>query len=353
MNMPRVLPLVGVAVAGVLAVKAISGVTALPDMLQGAKAWAEGKVPAKTQDAGAPPASGSSANPVLPPGLSPTLSASPAALAAASAQQSQPAQPKIACTPSAADLAREAGLSPAELAVLQSLQGRRGQLDQREQDLDVQLQLIAAAQAKLDTKLQALASMKTDLQGLLDKADAQKSTEVDRLVIVYSKMKPAAAAQRFTLLDDSVRIPIAAKMKEAALSAIIALMPAPDAKALTEKLAHRFDSKSLNDAKAALAPASATPAAPAPPAIAQAAAQPPATPAAAPTAPADKPKKVAKARPRKAKATAVAANAAAPPAGTPPAKPAAAPANAPAQPPAQAPAAAPATTPAAAPAKSG
>src|SRR5262249_37858500 len=153
----------------------------------------------------------------LPLDLSPKVPGSPAAVAAASAQQSQPQAPRLACGPNAADLAKEAGLSPSELSVLQSLQGRRGQLDQREQDLDVQLQLLAAAQSKLDTKLNALAQMKTEIQALLDKADAQKDAEVDRLVTVYAKMKPAAAAQRFALLDDAVRLPIAAKMKEAAL----------------------------------------------------------------------------------------------------------------------------------------
>jgi flagellar motility protein MotE (MotC chaperone) len=323
MNVPRLLPLVGVAVAGVLAVKMLSGVTALPDMLEGAKAWAEGKAPAKTSDAGAPPASDArSAAPVLPPGLSPAVSASPAAIVAAAAQQNQSTQPKIACSATAADLAREAGLSPAELQILQSLEARRGQLDQREQDLDVQLQLIAAAQAKLDAKLTALASMKGEIQGLLDKADAQKDTEVDRLVTVYSKMKPAAAAQRFTLLDDAVRVPIAARMKEAALSQIIAQMPPADAKALTERLAHRFESKTIADAKAAIAPASSAPGAPtaqgAQPAAGQAANAPAQPPAAA-----DKPKKVAKARPRpKAKpAATVASNAAAPP-GPKPAAPA-------------------------------
>ena len=312
MNVPRLLPLIGVAVAGVIAVKALSGVTALPDLVQGARAWAEGK----TTSASAPPASDAKgAAPVLPPDLSPKGPNTPAAVAAASTQPSQSSMAKIACSPSAADLAREAGLSPSELQVLQSLGTRRGQLDQREQDMDVQLQLLTAAQAKLDAKFTALASMKTDIQGLLDKADAQKDAEADRLVTVYSKMKPAAAAQRMTLLDDSVRIPIAARMKEAALSAILAQMPAPDAKTLTEKLAQRFQSKTLADAKAAIAPPSSTPAATAaqPPAGAAAqAANSPANGAAAP-APA-KPKKLARARAKpKAKPSDVAANAASPP----------------------------------------
>ena len=50
-------------------------------------------------------------------------------------------QPKAVCAPTAAELAKEAGLSPAELNVLQNLGARRGELDQREQDLSTQVAL--------------------------------------------------------------------------------------------------------------------------------------------------------------------------------------------------------------------
>ena len=53
-------------------------------------------------------------------------------------------------------------------------------------------------------------------------------------------MKPKDAAARMAILDDSVRLPIAAKMKERSLSAIVGQMPPQEAKKLTESLAHRF-----------------------------------------------------------------------------------------------------------------
>ena len=40
-NMPRILPLAGVAVVGVLAVNFMSGARTLPDMVSGARAFAE------------------------------------------------------------------------------------------------------------------------------------------------------------------------------------------------------------------------------------------------------------------------------------------------------------------------
>ena len=239
-NVPRILPLVGVAVGGVLAINAMAGAKSLPDLLGGAKAFAEGVAGKKDAKGGeeAPSAEGAG---------------QPAAANA---------PPPRVCAPSADALAKEAGLSPAELRVLQSLGARRGQLDQREQDIDVQLQLLAAAEAKLDAKMKALTGLKGDISGLLGQVDAQKQAEVDRLVTVYQGMKPKDAAARMTLLSDEVRLPIAAKMKERALSQILANMSPADAKVLTERLAARMPNPAVEKGKAAIADNAAAPTAP-------------------------------------------------------------------------------------------
>ena len=319
MRAPRLLPLVGVALGGVLALKALTGVTHLPDLVQGARAFAEGVVPARTAGAGKIPDSSAPKPdpnaPVLPPGLSPKatpLPGSPEAIAAAANLQAQAQPARLSCPTTPADLARDAGLSPAELQVLQSLGSRRGQLDQREQDLDVQVQLLAAAGAKLDVKLQALANMKVELQKLLDAGDQKKAAEIDNLVTVYSKMKARDAADRMTLLDDSVRLPIASRMKAAALSAIIGQMPPAAAKELTEKLAGRFEPKALADARQAVSGKGPAASGIQPPAAqaANTAAAPAPAPDAAPT-PKPAPKKLAKAkRPKARPATQLAANSA-------------------------------------------
>ncbi len=236
-NLPRLLPLVGVAVAGVLAVNALSGARHLPDLLSAARAYAEDASPnsgktAKDKATKDPAAKTAETD---KPAVAPNANGS--AVDAAAVAPSHPAAP--VCAPTAAELAKEAGLSPAELRVLQSLGGRRSALDQREKDMDLQLQLLAAAEAKLTARIATMNGLKTDIQGLLTQADSKQAQEADRLVLVYSAMKPKDAAARMTLIDDSVRIPIAAKMKERVLSAVLAQMAPADAKALTEKLAHR------------------------------------------------------------------------------------------------------------------
>jgi flagellar motility protein MotE (MotC chaperone) len=271
MSAARFLPVVLVVASGALAIRALAGVQALPEMLEGAKAFAEEAAPAKAQAArsgqAAKDKAAVSALLAKPPAVSPSAAVAP-----------PPAPAAPVCAPTPAELAKQAGMSPAELQVLQSLGARRNQLDAREQNLDTQLQLLAAAEAKVDAKLKQLSGLKNDINGMLGQADAKKDAEMQRLVTIYEQMPPAAAAARMTLLDDSVRLPLAAKMNPRKLSAILALMPPADAKSVTEKLADRLGA--ADQARQAMASAS-TPAAPAAPA---AGATPAKAPAAAPAA---------------------------------------------------------------------
>lgn len=235
-SMPRILPLVGIAIGGVVAINAIAGARDLPNLIDGAKAWAEEAAkPAKASKGAKGKADAAAANA--------TAATGDASNTAASGIPGLPPpsiKPQPVCAPTAAELAKEAGLSPAELQVLQNLGARRGELDARENDLSTQMALLAAAEEKLDAKAKALEGLKADVQNLLNQADGREQAEVDRLVKVFEGMKPKDAAPRMVLLDDSIRLPIAAKMKDRALAAILAQMAPADAKKITEGLAKRF-----------------------------------------------------------------------------------------------------------------
>lgn len=283
-RIPRILPLAGVAVAGVLAVNFMAGADTLPRMLSGAKAWAEG-APAKAPEAQSDIAKLAAAKPAV-------------------------------CAPTAAELAKEAGLSPSELRMLQDLGVRRDQLDAQEEGYDTQLQLMAAAGVKLDAKFKSLDALKADIKALLGQADAQQEQEVNRLVAVFSAMKAKDAAAQFRVLDDSTRLPIASKMKERTLAAILAQMPPIEAKKITEQLARRYtQNAAVLAGKQALAPAPEpikTAEAPAAPELKGAPAA-PTTAATPPKAPARTPAKApAKPRPKAKPPTQAAALPAAP-----------------------------------------
>ena len=217
MRAPPLLPLTAIAIGGVLSLAALRNIDAVPKVMQAMTARAEGS--------GAPPAK---------PPAKPSATAKPATSAAAAplpaqtaapgtAAPANPASPIPVCAASPAELAKQAGLSPGELQALQNLSSRRGQLDDRERALE------------------ALTALKAEIQGLLGLGDGKAQGEIDRLVIVYSKMKPKDAGAIMAQLDDKVRIPVAAKMKEKDLAAILSQMPTSEAKKITETLAARFN----------------------------------------------------------------------------------------------------------------
>lgn len=247
---PRLLPLIAVAIGGVLAMKAVGAFEGAPHFLKEAKAHAETAAPGET--AGKPGKAKLGQAPAASPlasaaadGLAPSQPAGaapppPPGIAPTPAPQLIKASTAAVCAPTAAELAKEAGLSPAELRVLQSLQARSGQLDQREQAIQTELALLQAAEVKVDSKIKSLNDLKAQVQGLMGEADEKAQAEIDRLVKIYEEMKPRDAAAVMTQLDDKVRLPVAGKMKERALAAILAQMPPLEAKKLTEKLAGRF-----------------------------------------------------------------------------------------------------------------
>jgi flagellar motility protein MotE (MotC chaperone) len=263
MPMPRLLPLLAVAAGGVLAINAVENG---PGIIGAARSFAEA-APHKSAPADPAAASNAAIAGPLPPDASAQAAPKPAPV----------------CAESPAQLAKEAGISPAELQVIQSLGARRGELDQREQGLSTELALIQAAEAKVDARIATMTALKADMATLVGQLDDKQQAEVDRLVKVYEAMinnKPQDAADRFVLLSDEVRLPIAAKMKERALSAMIAKMSPPEAKRLTESLAARYVAQAAAARQAINPPPVA--AAPPPAPIQTAQATPAPTPAAAP-----------------------------------------------------------------------
>lgn len=276
-NLPRLLPIISVAVGGVLAMKAITSLDVLPDVFHQATAFAADKKasgaapkPAKKAAKGTgevskedDPTESGAVDPSLLTAADASSSAKPAAAEAATAQ------PPV-CATSVKELAAQAGISPNELNILQSLGQRRQELDQREQGLNSREQLIQAADDKLDARVNQLQGLKTQIQALLDQANKTSADDTVRMVKVYESMKPKDAAAVLTTMSDEVRLPIAAGMKDRALAAILGAMTPDAARELTEKLTSRMkatgglqqqlDKMTANGSTAAGASSSAAPA---------------------------------------------------------------------------------------------
>jgi flagellar motility protein MotE (MotC chaperone) len=199
----------------------------------------------------------------------------------AGAAAAAPAAAAAICALTPEQLAQQAGISPAELRIMQSLSARRTELDARDADLASMLPLLATAEQKLDAKVAALEAVKAEVRVLLGQVSEQEKAENERMVAVYSAMRPREAARVMATLDDDVRLPVAAAMRPRSLAAILAQMDPAEARSLTEKLARRFEARQQLAARAAAASATTGPAAgAAAPTAAPAAAAPAATPAA-------------------------------------------------------------------------
>lgn len=239
-NLTRFLPIIGVAVGGVLAMKVITSAGVLPDVFHKAEATAAvahaKDKPAKGGKAGSEKADADDPTNALPPSSAQAIAADSVAKDAAAVAPA----PAPICATSVKQLADEAGVSQGEIQTLQNLGARRQQLDAREAQLNSQTQLMQAAGDKLDSRITQLTALKQQIQALLDQANKAQSDDTNRLIAVYSAMKPQAAAQVLTTMNDEVRLPIAAGMKDRALASILAVMTPDAARELTEKLANRM-----------------------------------------------------------------------------------------------------------------
>lgn len=212
--------------------------------------------------------------------------------AKAQEQQSAPAAQATDQSAPSADPAvsdEDTDTSSAQVDVLSSLAKRRAELDGRERDLDMRENLIAAAEKRVDGKIDSLKQLQTQIQALLVQSDAAEQKQLDTLVKTYSSMRPKDAARIFDNLNDDVLLAVAGQMKPDILGAILAQMQPDAAQKLTVKLANRVKLPDAQ-AQASTAPqqlASTTPVAPPAAAPQQAVSAPqPAAPQPAATSPA-------------------------------------------------------------------
>jgi flagellar motility protein MotE (MotC chaperone) len=172
--------------------------------------------------------------------------------------------------------------SASEVDVLTNLSKRRGELDAREAQLQVQANILAATEARIDAKLVQLKSLQSQIATLIGQRDAAQEKQLASLVKTYSAMKPKDAARIFDSLNDQVLVPVAAEMKSDVLAPVLAAMSPEQAQKLTVRLANKL---TLPDTTEAPLVAAANPAAVGPAAGSAPAGPAPAGQATAPAAP--------------------------------------------------------------------
>lgn len=129
--------------------------------------------------------------------------------------------------------------TPKEVEILQRLQERREQLDQRARDLDLREAMLVAAESRFDQKIDELQKLKQEIQGLLTTVNAEQQAQLDSLVKIYETMKPADAAKIFNSLENKVLLNVISRMKEAKAAPVLAAMDSARAQEVTILLAER------------------------------------------------------------------------------------------------------------------
>ena len=141
----------------------------------------------------------------------------------------------------------------AERAILERLQQRREELDNRAHELDVREDLIKNAEKRMDAKLAELKLVEVQIkQATQQKNDAEKA-RLKGLVTMYENMKPRDAAKIFDGLDPNVLLEVAAEINPRTMADIVAQMSPEAAQHLTVELADRAQPQNKDGATGAAA----------------------------------------------------------------------------------------------------
>jgi flagellar motility protein MotE (MotC chaperone) len=131
--------------------------------------------------------------------------------------------------------------SPGERAILERLQDRRKELDNRDRELGMRESLLKVTEKRLQAKVAELKDMETrvnEAMGARDKAEAQRFKSI---VAMYENMKSKDAARILERLDMRILVEVATKINPRKMSEILAQMTPEAAERLTVELAHRAD----------------------------------------------------------------------------------------------------------------
>ena len=158
---------------------------------------------------------------------------------AAAPEQADAAAPSAQNQCEAPDLAEMAGLSAAEVQVLQALGARRQALELRGEQLETEDALMLAAEQRLNERVAELRTLETTVNDLLGRLDEEQERRVTSLVDVYQRMRAKDAAEVFDGLEDDVLVQVASRMRQANLAEVMGRMSPDRARRLTQMLADR------------------------------------------------------------------------------------------------------------------
>lgn len=136
------------------------------------------------------------------------------------------------------DFSDVSNLSSGEIRLLHDLAKRRKELDAVEKQLQERGALLRAAEQQLIEKQNSLSVIKSEIETLLAQYDTALDSENQRLINVYSNMKPKSAAAIFNDMDMDTLMIILRGMKERKIAPILAAMNTDKVRTISKELAN-------------------------------------------------------------------------------------------------------------------
>ena len=140
-------------------------------------------------------------------------------------------------------------VSESERAVLERLQARRQELDQRAREIEIRESLLKAAEKRIESKVEEMKALEGKAATAAGQRNEQEAARFKGIITMYEGMKPKDAAKVFDRLEMSVLIEIASQIAPRKMSDIMGVMQPEAAERLTVELARRASGGDKNQAE--------------------------------------------------------------------------------------------------------
>jgi flagellar motility protein MotE (MotC chaperone) len=130
-------------------------------------------------------------------------------------------------------------VSPSERAILERLQARRQELEQRAREIEIRESLLKSAEKRIEGRVEEMKATEAKISSATGQKAEQDAARFKGIITMYEGMKPKDAAKVFDRLEMSVLYEIASQIAPRKMSDILGLMQPEAAERLTVELARR------------------------------------------------------------------------------------------------------------------
>jgi flagellar motility protein MotE (MotC chaperone) len=130
-------------------------------------------------------------------------------------------------------------VSPSERAILERLQARRQELEQRAREIEIRESLLKSAEKRIEGRVDEMKATEARITTATGQKAEDDAARFKGIITMYEGMKPKDAAKVFDRLEMSVLYDIASKIAPRKMSDILGLMQPESAERLTVELARR------------------------------------------------------------------------------------------------------------------